>query len=557
MNIYNDIVEGKIEQLSADISLDIFKSARKTEEGQKKAFTFTIYSLMQVLDISLEDALDSMTDGSNDWNIDAVHISEESETSWSVSFFQTKYFQPHDPSKLANKMIGESDITEVISNVKHILNGLLIKANPRVQEKIIEIKTKVREMGIAPNIYIYIVSNGSNEISNRSKAEIECIESEKENARVFVKNSADIVPKSKKKEPISYDITSSKEVLEVNVSNVRGIVCSISLLELMKMYDACGQEQLLIHNIRGFLNWVKINKDIKDTAVSDTYSKYFWFFNNGISIICQALNLKDDFHGNKIITLREPQIINGGQTTRSIYEAYKLDHNSIQKDATVLVRLYQTEDKNLITYITKNTNSQSAINYRDLQSNNDTQGEIQEYFETQGYYLDIKRDKSRNINHLISISNENLFQIYASLYLDLPHKAKSSKTFIFKTVFGHIQDTRTSPKTLLRAYKLWENIPSNNFDRDSEEYLIMSYAKYSILYTMKKIEPKIIDISENIDISIIGNLYKKTLEIIKKIIQQEKENKQKTGNTYSHANLFKSARSTELIDEYFIEHGGL
>ena len=70
-------------------------------------------------------------------------------------------------------------------------------------------------------------------------------------------------------------------------------------------------------NVRGFLGLKKINK-----AIAKSYSEcpnWFWYKHNGIIIF--ADNLTVDRTDHQLI-LRNPQVVNGGQTLRTLYSAY-------------------------------------------------------------------------------------------------------------------------------------------------------------------------------------------------------------------------------------------
>ena len=53
-------------------------------------------------------------------------------------------------------------------------------------------------------------------------------------------------------------------------------------------------------------------------ATLDTQSQYFWYYNNGITMVCdQAEHARSN--GRDILRVTNPQIINGQQTTRTLH----------------------------------------------------------------------------------------------------------------------------------------------------------------------------------------------------------------------------------------------
>lgn len=99
---------------------------------------------------------------------------------------------------------------------------------------------------------------------------------------------------------------------------------------LYKLYGEHGS-RLLERNIRSFLQAKnKINKGIKDTIFQ--CPERFLAYNNGIS--CTAEHVDFEFKGEscKILKIRNFQIVNGGQTTASIYNAFRINEKRKEKD---------------------------------------------------------------------------------------------------------------------------------------------------------------------------------------------------------------------------------
>jgi len=76
--------------------------------------------------------------------------------------------------------------------------------------------------------------------------------------------------------------------------------------------------KLLQGNVRAFLSvWGKVNKGIRDTIIN--HPNNFFTYNNGIAIVARSIGFSSD--GSRIVHFKDPQIINGGQTTASLANA--------------------------------------------------------------------------------------------------------------------------------------------------------------------------------------------------------------------------------------------
>lgn len=112
------------------------------------------------------------------------------------------------------------------------------------------------------------------------------------------------------------------QCLKANISqsnkfdSYMGIVPGLMLAKLFKRY----QGPLLEGNIRCFLSAKgKVNKAIKATIVGDSPERFFTY-NNGIAVVANSVSLSSD--GHYITSFDGFQIVNGGQTTVSLCNAY-------------------------------------------------------------------------------------------------------------------------------------------------------------------------------------------------------------------------------------------
>ncbi len=93
-----------------------------------------------------------------------------------------------------------------------------------------------------------------------------------------------------------------------------GIVPGRFLADIYLKYGS----KLLQGNIRAFLSVRgKVNRGIRDTIIN--HPNNFFTYNNGIAIVARSIGFSAD--GKKIVHFKDPQIINGGQTTASLASA--------------------------------------------------------------------------------------------------------------------------------------------------------------------------------------------------------------------------------------------
>ncbi|MBP8975324.1 MAG: AIPR family protein [Bacteroidetes bacterium] len=139
--------------------------------------------------------------------------------------------------------------------------------------------------------------------------------------------------------------------------------------ELARIYNE-HKERIFQQNVRYSLGLrsKSINRQILETAKDNTRSMNFWYFNNGITIICKKII---ESTSEKLVMLEDPQIINGAQTTYALHEAFI--NGNLKENVEVLIKAIQADDRNFIENVTLYTNSQNAIRLRDLCSNDEIQ----------------------------------------------------------------------------------------------------------------------------------------------------------------------------------------
>jgi len=140
---------------------------------------------------------------------------------------------------------------------------------------------------------------------------------------------------------------------------------------LAKLYGQHGP-RLLERNVRSFLQARgKINRGINSTIREEPHR--FLAYNNGISATAQQVKIEHGENGMQLTWARDFQIVNGGQTTASIYHASRKDkadlsHLAVQLKLTVLDDQAKVDE--FVPLIAQFANSQNKVSAGDLWANN-------------------------------------------------------------------------------------------------------------------------------------------------------------------------------------------
>lgn len=140
------------------------------------------------------------------------------------------------------------------------------------------------------------------------------------------------------------------------------------------VYDKFGA-RLLEANVRSFLSTTgKVNKGIRDTLKAEP--ERFMAYNNGIVIVADEAGWTHTAGGGSgLLWLKGMQIVNGGQTTASIYFTKKkdpeLDLRLVRVPAKIIVMKSKdpSAEEALISDISRYANSQNSVKQSDLSAN--------------------------------------------------------------------------------------------------------------------------------------------------------------------------------------------
>jgi hypothetical protein len=140
---------------------------------------------------------------------------------------------------------------------------------------------------------------------------------------------------------------------------------------LAKLYERYGA-RLLEQNVRSFLqvgNRNSVNYGIRNTIRNEP--QMFFAFNNGIAATADHIEL--DSTNSFVRKINNLQIVNGGQTTASIYNTAKKDKIDVSKIfVQVKFSVVSNPEKysEIVSLISKYANTQNKVNNADFSANN-------------------------------------------------------------------------------------------------------------------------------------------------------------------------------------------
>lgn len=475
-NIVDQRVEGIVEQYP-----ELFPYA---DADKKKSVAFVLLCMSTALELSIEEASELLTDGGNDAGIDGLHIGEVDDGEFTVVIFQAKYKRNLN----AEANFPERDVQHVINTVASLFDpDKKLSLNEKIVPKVEEIRSFVRD-GYIPTVKVMLCNNGA----KWTQIAQDHIESAKFGGQVTWAhfNHDNIVAVLQRKKAVDDDIQSVGKAIVEDFNFRRVMIGKVAVREIAELFDRHG-DLLLEGNIRRYLGLHenRVNDAIFKTLHDKNKRENFYFFNNGITMICRKFDYNALQSENYLFKVKGMQIINGGQTCKTIQQTLKkMGYDNGPDNAYVLVRLYQLSDndQDFIPDITYATNSQNPVDLRDLHSNDKIQQRLKMGIESLGYHYKPQRGGEAPGGGSLTISSTIVAEAVLAIWRARPVQAKVLKREHFGKLYETIFENLNAAEAIL-AVLIFRFVENERKDRTwqklGDNYKCGEVCKYSKFQT--------------------------------------------------------------------------
>lgn len=435
---------------------------------------------------------ENITDGKSDGGIDFVYFDDDNSK---VIVGQNKY----------SKNIKVNDVFAEVSKINNTLIDFE-KEQTNTYSKYVKksLRNAIDRLSDEDEGNIEILFSSTSEVNETTvKKKVENIKDSKFNEAFYLnerdieKLIEDLQEDLKPAEEHKFEIDESKNALKYESDEYKGIVVNISANSLKAAYEKFESDGLFNMNIRRYIKSKTVDDAIKNSMKKN--SEDFWFMNNGITIACQDFHLDGDN-----VKVYDFSIVNGGQTTTLI--AKNLESN--KKDFYVMCKIITRNDseskkeRSFFNNIAEATNSQKAIQPKDLKANAPEMVKLQKILQEKDIFLEIKRGISAPRKYSNKkIKNEEFAQLFYSFVNQRPGTARSNKKSlfsnnshyknIFKLNYANDKNKVDFITDLIdlhhRVTYIIQNIKDTNHDNnyfDSEHMIILNNGRYSLIAIM-------------------------------------------------------------------------
>jgi hypothetical protein len=436
VNISKQIIDQKISKIMND-NPDYFSG---DDEERRRSKCFLLLGISAYLDRDITEAVSLITDGGNDGGFDAAFIEEAQDGQLNVVLFQSIYTR--DLNKDTN--FPSNAVEKAVNTVKTIFDPsnktFLNESSRRVVN---EIQSLILD-GFIPYVTFVMLNNG-NKWNGDAQLCIDNAFGDQEQVRFEHFGARDILGYINRKPSIDTSLNMAGVAVQENFNFKRVIIGKVKITEIVRLMKEYG-DSLLKKNIRKYLGKNEINDSIANCLQSGQSSNFF-FYNNGITMVCDKFSYNALQEKDWIVKLKGLQIINGGQTCRTLLQTLSENPNLPVDDAYVLVRIYEVsaDDDDIVKEITYAIN-QNSVDLRDLKSIDSGQKMLEQSAKDLGYIYKRKRDNSTSANIIpATVAAEAVLSIWRKS----PHLARYKKSEMFGGYYKAIFDNLNAAQMII------------------------------------------------------------------------------------------------------------
>ncbi len=416
--------------------------------NKKKSAAFVLLCMSTSLEFTLEEAAELLTEGGNDAGVDGLHIGEVDDGEFVVTLFQGKY-KVKDLSGSAN--FPENGVQKAVNTVQVLFDpARKVALNEKIAPKIEEIRSLIRDAYI-PVVRVILCNNGEPWTEQADNWISEAKNDFGESVHFIHFNHNSIVQILQRSKQVDTNLILNGQAIVEDMNFMRVLVGRISVQEIQRLFNDHG-DNLLERNIRRYLglHTNRVNRGIHETLSDPAKSDKFYFFNNGITVVCDKFDYNAFQKSDYQIQIKNMQVINGGQTCKTIQQTLnQVLPGFVGESAFVMIRIYQLSEnqKDFVRDITYATNSQNPVDLRDLRSNDEIQKQLEIGIQDLGYSYKRQREEGGGGSSVITSSI--VAEATLAIWREKPQQAKFRRKEHFGKLYTTIFDTINAAQAVL------------------------------------------------------------------------------------------------------------
>ncbi len=449
---------------------------------------FTTEQILKNYGLSYEELESGIVDGGGDGGVDSIYtfvngvlVTEESDfenikqnvliTLIIIQSKTTAGFAEDPILRLESTIRDLFDLDHNLANYEKTYNAKLLRAVEIFRKTYSSLSPKLPEF----HFVFYYATKGDQvhpnvEVKTKRLRDISCHLFTQSGFSFHFLGAKELLTLSRK----SRAETLTLQVSEVMSTLLEGTICLVRLRDYYDfIHDAETGELrgwLFEENVRDYEGKnVEVNREIRLTLEQPKPNEDFWWLNNGITIVAAKAPM-----ASKTLTITDPKIVNGLQTSMEIYNFFRL-HPDEMTDRNILVRAIVTNNEQTRNDIIKATNSQSAIKAASLRAFSEIHYKIEQYFNAHSLYYDRRKNYYKNLkkpkDQIVSIPY--LAQAVAAIILQRPNDSRGRPINLIKTesLYKRVFDEEYPIELFLECARFMKSVDAFLTSSNAPEYI--------------------------------------------------------------------------------------
>lgn len=237
-------------------------------------------------------------------------------------------------------------------------------------------------------------------------------------------------------------------------------------------------------NVRDYQGKNSVNTCIAESLASNN-GEDFWWLNNGITILAEKVIPVT----NKELSIINPEVVNGLQTSTEIYNYYSENLGLLESEnRNVLIRVIVPASEESRDNIIFATNNQTNIPKSSLRVTDTIHLQIEMYFKSRGLYYDRRKNYYKNQKKKAAdiVGVYFLAQCLISIFLRKPDFARARPSTLltddetYKKLYESNADLEVYYKTALLGKKVQTNLAKTSEMTSAERNDVLYYLLYGV-----------------------------------------------------------------------------
>ena len=489
----NDLI--LLDQIVSDAA-----SAQSIDYSSSYFESFALHQLLKDRELTSDEVQICMMDGRNDGGIDAWLLfidgdlvldtadvsAKKNASSIELVIFTCKH---HETFRLEPLISLHTAITELFdlsikedSLTQNYHAGLI---NARAAFKHALVKTAQANPKVSFEFY-YISRGDSNNVGNALQSRATTLENTVHSlfsdctVSMSFCGATEILLAYRKLPDFSSVVKFSEGPISRGNNNFLGLATLKDYVKFISDEEGNLRRYLFESNVRDYMGRNYVNDSIERTLASqeNATDQDFWWLNNGVTILAsQARPIGKELH------LENVQIVNGLQTTESIFRHFSIIERSDNTDERcILVRILVTTDKDMSDAIILATNNQTKVDQASLRATDKIQRDIEDLLLSHDWYYDRRKNYYLNTGKpskkIVSIN----YMAWATLAvrLRMPEKCGRSRPRYMHSdqEYQKIFDSRAHLPVFLAVLKICKEVEQGMREQAlvADNYAINNYA---------------------------------------------------------------------------------